>query len=216
MTQVEARQTFLETELEAQKQPTGPSAWLPGPTRPVPQYANAPSLTPPAFALYMAPKGMYHSFPSFTQPLLSGYMANPAPSAAYQPAGGPTSVPPFAPPSAYQPSVGSFPAPPAPLPPQPFYHPYVGGVGIAPNGGAFPRTGFSAPPGEHGTVPVRRLSTFLPPTHASSAGFIPIQPAKPLLIDDLLSLNALRALKAAPGKLMVDPQGQALFVPTNL
>jgi hypothetical protein len=216
MTQVEARQTSLETELEAQKRSTGPPALLPGPTQPVPQYASAPSLASPAFAPYMALQGMDQSFPSFTQPLSSGYMVNPAPSAAYQSAGGSTSVPPFAPPSAYQPSVGPFSAPPAPVPPQPFYHPYAGGMGIAPNGGAFPRTGFSAPPDEHGAVPVRRSSTFLPPTHASSAGFIPIQPAKPLLIDKFLSLNALHALKAAPGKLMVDPQGQALFVPNDL
>jgi hypothetical protein len=216
MTQVEACQTSLETELEAKKRSTGPLASLPGLTRFVPQYASAPSLAPPAFAPYMAPQGMGQSFPSFTQPLSSGYMANPAPSAAYQPAGGPTSVPPFAPPSAYQPSVGPFPAPPAPVPPQPFYHPYAGGVGIAPNGGAFPRTGFSAPPGEHGAVPVRRSNTFHPPTHTSSAGFIPIQPAKPLLIDDFLPFYALHALKAAPGKLMVDPRGQSLFVPTDL
>jgi hypothetical protein len=47
-------------------------------------------------------------------------------------------------------------------------------------------------------------------------GFIPVQPAKPLLINDFHSLNALNALKPAPGKLMVDSQGTRFYVQTNL
>jgi hypothetical protein len=47
-------------------------------------------------------------------------------------------------------------------------------------------------------------------------GFIPVQPSKPLLIDDFLSLNAPNALKSAPGKLMIDSHGTGIYVQTDL
>jgi hypothetical protein len=37
-----------------------------------------------------------------------------------------------------------------------------------------------------------------------SDGFVPVQPAKPLLIDDFLSVSAISAAKTAPHKVLVD------------
>jgi hypothetical protein len=94
----------------------------------------------------------------------------------------------------------------APMPA--YYNPFASvPPGGSPSGGAFPRTGLPPPAAaapHHG----RRPSTFSDPLPSS----VLVQPAKPLLIDDFLSVNALHALKLAPQKLMLDPTGGFIMV----
>jgi hypothetical protein len=94
------------------------------------------------------------------------------------------------------PPMGGFPA--APFAPPPAYPPAAPPPAYGPTAaGPFPRTGFDftrlQAPAPQGDWP----STFLSP-------FVPVQPHKPLLIDDLLTVNAVNALKFAPNKLLID------------
>jgi hypothetical protein len=76
------------------------------------------------------------------------------------------------------------------MPPPPAA-PYAGASGPVPPafGGPFPRTGFDSTrlqmPGAP-VPPAPRQCTYAAP-------FVPVQPPKPLLIDDLLTVNAVHA-----------------------
>jgi hypothetical protein len=96
----------------------------------------------------------------------------------------------------------AFDRPPTYQMPPPPAAPYAGAPVPAPLVflGPFPRTGFDYTrlqlPGTP-VPPAPRQSTF-------SAPFVPVQPPKPLLIDDFLTLNAVHALKSAPNRLLFD------------
>jgi hypothetical protein len=188
---------FGELQRRSTTPPLAISASLPaGPTRPVPRYA-------PHFVPFLA-GGEPHL--TYSAPFSTDYHAFSAPPAAYQL---PTGAPPFynvAPQPAYQQPVW-----------QSVPHPFPGGLSAASGGAAFPRTGLTgySGPGVPTAAPIRRPSTFPSPLQVGSSGFVPVQPAKPLLIDDFLSLNALNALKHAPGRLMIDSQGST-YVQINL
>jgi hypothetical protein len=160
------------------------------PVRLVAQYAAAPVSSPNAFAPYVAPPGV--------------------------------SVPPVAPVSLAPPSqVGGAPLPSASpqyvfqprafAPQSAYFNPFTADGGPAPPaGGPFPRTGFHPGPGPTGPR-ARRASTFPPQSSSFADEFVPVQPAKPLLIDSFLSVNALNALKLAPHKLLVDTKGARFY-----
>jgi hypothetical protein len=169
----------------------------------------------PQFAPYLAPQGGEH----YSQALPAGSNVPTAPPPAYQQPQAPTLIFSFAPQTAFQGLRRSD----LLLPliyrsaPQPFYQPYSGGAPVASAGGLFPRTGLQSVLGGPTAAPICRPSTYpISLTQVGMDGFIPVQPAKPLLIHDFLSLNALNALKSAPEKLMVDLQGIGIYVQTDL
>jgi hypothetical protein len=100
------------------------------------------------------------------------------------------------------PALGPPPAYHAPMPP-PTAAPYAGAPVFAPPsafGGPFPRLGFDFTRLQMPGAPV-------PPAPCQSsfaAPFVPVQPPKPLLIDDFLTVNAFHALKSAPNRLLFD------------
>jgi hypothetical protein len=98
-------------------------------------------------------------------------------------------------------------------PPSTYYNPFTPNGGPAPPaGGPFPRTGFHPGPARPTGPGARRPGTFPPPSSLAPNEFVPVQPAKPLLIDDFFSVNALNALKMAPHKLLVDPSGGSILL----
>jgi hypothetical protein len=135
------------------------------------------------------------------------------PEAHYGAPPGPAPPVPQVPPPGLGHMMGGIP-PPA-FPPPPAYHAQMPPPNAAPYAGApapahknpahththtNPRTGFDfnrlqmpCPP----VPPGPRQSTFLAP-------FIPVQPSKPLHIDDFLTVNAIQALKSAPNRLLFD------------
>jgi hypothetical protein len=99
-----------------------------------------------------------------------------------------------------QPAFGAPPAYHAAMPPPPA-GPYAGAPGPVPPafGGPFSRMGFNfirlQMPGAPAPAAPRQ-STY-------AALFVPVQPPKPLLIDDFLTVNAMHAL-SAPNRLLFD------------
>jgi hypothetical protein len=133
---------------------------------------------PPVAAAPIRPEAHYGAPPGLVPPV-----------APVPPMGG-ILPPAFGPPPAYH----------APMPPPPAA-PYAGAPVPAPPpavGGPLPRTGFDTTrlqmPGAP-VPPAPRQSTFAAP-------FVLIQPPKPLLIDDFLTVNAVHALKSAPNRLL--------------
>jgi hypothetical protein len=153
--------------------PVGPVS----PVRPVAQYAAAPVSAPHAFAPYVPPPGV-------SLPLVApGSLAPPS-----QVGGAPL---PGAPPQyVFQP--GAF------APQSAYFNPFTADGGPAPPAvGPFPRTGFH--PGPRPTGPgARRASTFPPQSSSFADEFVHVQPAKPLMIDDFLSVNALKGPQIGP------------------
>jgi hypothetical protein len=162
------------------------------PVRPVAQYAAAAVSAAHAFAPYMAPPG------ALVPPYAHVSLAPPS-----QVGGGPL---PGAPPQ-YMFQPGAF------APPSAYYNPFTPDGGPAPPaGGPFPRTGFHPGPARPTGPGACRPSMFSLPSSLAPDEFAPVQPAKPLLIDDFLSVNALNALKMAPNKLLVDPFGGSILL----
>jgi hypothetical protein len=101
-----------------------------------------------------------------------------------------------------RPTARIWPPPCVPDAPGPPAAPYAGAPVPAPPafGRPFPRTGFDYTrlqmPGAP-APPAPRQTTF-------SAPFVPVQPPKPLLIDDFLTVYAVHALKSAPNRLLFD------------
>jgi hypothetical protein len=163
------------------------------PVRPVAQHVGAAPAVP-QFAPYVAAP-------------VGGPASQPYVSVA--PAGPPPPAPPAPPVYVYQQTAFA---------PQPsYYNPFSGGCAApAPAGVPFPRTGFH--PGPSRAAPQLASTSVFPSSFASPSAdaFVPVQPAKPLLIDDFLSVNALHALKVAPHKLMIDPSGGGIFVQPDM
>jgi hypothetical protein len=138
---------------------------------------GGPLSPPPLAPVPLRPEPQYAAPPGLVPPV--------APAAPYGlgPLMGGIPQPAFGPPPAYQ-----MPPPPA--------APYAGAPVPAPPvfWGPFPRTGFDYTrlqmPGAP-VPPAPRQSTFFAP-------FVPVQPPKPLLIDDFLTVNAVHALNPLP------------------
>jgi hypothetical protein len=160
--------------------PPPPTAGFTAPPRPVPVHSR------------LGPRQVLHGDPVYGQPNHPGY-------GPQRPAARPAGLPPRHPhaPTGYA------------APPQ---SQYGGGSGYAAgyvgptagHSGSFHSGGGS---GYHaGPPPVQFSGVYGDLFYFSgfSDGFVPVQPAKPLLIDDFLSVSAISAAKTAPHKVLVD------------
>jgi hypothetical protein len=199
----------------------GPATFVPTPggVAPGPQVPGGAPGDPPPDPLQALAATLQANLAQSIQPGIQQYMqaqGGPAPppvpippEAHYgaSPGMAPPAVP--APPPGLGPMMGGIPAP--AFAPPPAYHaqmppphaaPYAGAPVPAPPafGGPIPRTGFDfnrlQMPGAQ-VPPGPRQSTFPAP-------FVPVQPPKPLFIDDFLTVNAVHALKSAPNRLLFD------------
>ena len=141
------------------------------------------------------------------------------PQAQYAAPGGAPQFGPYNPPT-YPPQVRQTPQQAAPfeMPPLVWGGPQVGFQQAAfapppaygpPHQGPIPRTGFDHSRLQTAAPPGPRQSTY--PGH-----FVPIQPAKPLLIAEFLSVNAVNALKGAPQKLLIDNSTGSITVQPDM